>query len=220
MNHLNTVSIVIPQHGQSAMTAESVTSLIHYHDDACQIIIVDDGSPAPETAALRDIKSCRVSIIRQPRRSGVTAAWNLGAKAATGKHLLFLNNDTITHGPWCNELIEVLSKTGVRLCGINWREVSSWERNPIASEMLLQGWCLGMTRETFDLLQGFDERFRLYFSDTDFQLRCLTRWPFCLAALESAPLEHLGQMSTRRWSGRRSEWIADQQRFSAKWNKD
>jgi|GEM_PF-1508772 len=123
------------------------------------------------------LKSTAVRVLVSPRRRGVTAAWNLAARQAQGDVLIFLNNDTVTTGNWCERMAMVLENSSHRVVGPEWRRTSELERQIGNCSRILAGWCLGMTRSTFQTLQGFDERFFLYFSDTDLQFRACSLWP-------------------------------------------
>jgi GT2 family glycosyltransferase len=73
-----------------------------------------------------------------------------------------------------------------------------------------------MSRQTWTALGGFDERFAMYFSDTDLQLRILERWPDGLATMPVA-LAHLSHQTTRNWPGKTAAWRRDQKLFLARW---
>lgn len=51
-------------------------------------------------------------------------------------------------------------------------------------------------------LRGFDERFRFYFQDSDFQLRCLKRLGLHTVQVEHCPIWHFGWGSTREAEAR------------------
>lgn len=87
------VSIISINYNQLQVTCELLCSLktVSYPD--VEIIIVDNFSeedPAPVIARLYP----GVKLIRSERNLGFAGGNNLGIKAATGKYLLFLNNDT------------------------------------------------------------------------------------------------------------------------------
>jgi GT2 family glycosyltransferase len=191
---------------------------LKHHPTAPEILIIDDGSPRDQRRQLQRRFGSNVVIVPVARRRGVTAAWNLGARIATGTSLIFLNNDTRTEARWLEQIIAPLQANRARVTSPQSRPA------PEASSLLparyegrlLQGWCLAMSRQTWTALGGFDERFAMYFSDTDLQLRILERWPDGLATMPVA-LAHLSHQTTRNWPGKTAAWRRDQKLFLARW---
>lgn len=208
-------SIIIPQHGQSELTQPAVESLLATQTESMEIVIVDDGSPRDEFTSLRTLTGSNLSLIRVPHRQGVTRAWNLGARQTTGTTLIFLNNDTVSTGPWLRILAGSVQGGSALLAGPE-RRTERQLADP--SHRLLKGWCLAIQRETFLSIGMFDERFRLYFSDTDLQLRLQQQRPDALACCTGLSLRHLGRSSTRLLAMRRTEWQHDRDRFRQKWH--
>jgi len=207
-------SIIIPQYGQSELTLTAVDSLLHTQTGSLEILVVDDGSPFSDIACLQSQFRSHVSLIRQSRRQGVTAAWNLGARLATGATLVFLNNDTVSTGPWLETLAAPLAKETILLTAPesrNERQLSGPLRQ------VLKGWCMAIRKETFARVGMFDERFRLYFSDTDLQLRLRGLSAEALLRCPALPLQHQGRCSTQHLLSRRTEWRQDRDRFRQKW---
>ncbi|WP_437230990.1 glycosyltransferase family 2 protein [Planctomicrobium sp. SH661] len=211
------LSVIIPQHGQSECTVAAVRTLQQVHPFPIEILIVDDGSPAPHRTRVREHLAGNVTLLRLPRRKGITAAWNAGAKLASGRILVFLNNDTLSHRAWLRQLVQPLSCSPCLMTGCQWR-VERWLAD--RRQKLLAGWCLAIRRADFFAAGEFDERFRLYFSDTDLQLRLLQRCRGSLTVVEDLPVEHLKHRSTRRLTSRSFEWRRDCDRFRQKWNLD
>ena len=83
------VSVVITFYDQAAYIREAIESVVVQSDPPGEIVVVDDGSPQPiPPDALRE----GVRYLRQPNR-GVAAARNAGAKATSGRYLVFLDGD-------------------------------------------------------------------------------------------------------------------------------
>lgn len=87
------VSIIIPAYNSAAFIGEAVRSCLGASPRPLEVIVVDDGS-TDETGAVcaafgTSIKSLRVE------NSGVSRARNVGADAASGEWLLFLDSDDI-----------------------------------------------------------------------------------------------------------------------------
>lgn len=214
----STISVVIPQWGQFHLTARVIDQLCQCESDEVEITVVDDGSPELSTCGF--IHDPRITFVRQ-RHRGVTSAWNRGARGACGTCLVFLNNDVRIQGPFLRRLIQPLNDRNVVMTGCRRREergvpptvASSLPRN------LLEGWCFAVRRVDFETIGGFDERFRLYFSDTDLQWRLLAGQPGSrLECLPELPISHAGHLSTRADPQRRRQHARDRRSFLQKWS--
>ena len=99
MNGIAT-SIIIPAHGHEGMTRHCVNAVlatIGARSDV-EVIVVDDASPEPIT--LDPGADARARVERSEANLKFSGACNLGAAAARGGLLVFLNNDTEPHAGW------------------------------------------------------------------------------------------------------------------------
>lgn len=216
------LSVIIPQFGQSELTVACVSSLVKYHP-RIEVIIVDDGSPVVDVLNLQRQGFPQISIMRCSKNQGVTAAWNLGASVAQGDHLIFLNNDTYIKGPWCDRLLAPLvSRSDPQMVGVEFRRekfLPAALKGDKDCQQLLAGWCFAVSRELFEQIGRFDERLRMYFSDTDFQLRVVHEFGSqALHAVPDLPVTHAQHQTTRCLSSRKRQWRHDQAVFAAKWD--
>ncbi|MEO8259438.1 MAG: glycosyltransferase family 2 protein [Acidobacteriota bacterium] len=84
--------------------------------DRCEVIVVDNGSTEDPTPAVeRAYPGARV--IRNHANLGFAAANNIGANAAQGDYLVFLNDDTRVHPDWLSELLGVAARHGAACVG-------------------------------------------------------------------------------------------------------
>ncbi|WP_237229039.1 glycosyltransferase [Rubinisphaera sp. JC750] len=222
------VSVIIPQFGRCSLTVACLSSLRRWHSsrDSLEWIVVDDGSDERDLSALRHVLPEDVRLIEQEHR-GVTAAWNTGWDHSTGDVLVFLNNDTQTLNPWLSQVIEMLTQQPDALIGAEWLGARAEQGIPAACfpesprPRLLAGWMLACRREMSERVGRFDERMRLYFSDTDWQLRWLHT--FCeadsrlICPLNRNCLRHLAHATTRKLSNRSAQWKRDRKEFLNRW---
>ncbi len=75
-----------------------------YPAERREIIVVDNASADDPTGAIRQYYP-DARIIRNATNVGFAVANNIGAKAATGKYVVFLNDDTRVHPDWLRELV-------------------------------------------------------------------------------------------------------------------
>jgi GT2 family glycosyltransferase len=218
-------TIIIPQHEQPDLTIACVRSLRGADAIQWPVIVVDDGSSAVALQTLLDgIQEVPNVKVLPQQHQGVTAAWNRAAEMAATRFLVFLNNDTLTGGAWIDDLLRPLREQRVIVSGVRFRREQALpedvlERLP--TQTFLEGWCFAALRADWDAAGGFDEIFRLYFSDTDFQARIVKNCgggPGALACVTDLPVRHLGHQSTRRLQDRSRVWQEDLAKFVRKWN--
>jgi glycosyltransferase involved in cell wall biosynthesis len=87
------VSVIIPTYNRAALVTEAVASVEAQTFRDFEILVVDDGSTDGTSKALALRESARV--LRRPNRGGVAVARNLGAAAARGEWLAFLDSDDL-----------------------------------------------------------------------------------------------------------------------------
>jgi O-antigen biosynthesis protein len=113
------VGIVIPTRDRAELLAECVRGLRDRTDyPAYEIIVVDNGSTAPDALALlRDLKSdSHVKVVERPGPFNFSALSNDGAKATAAPVLAFVNNDIVVVDPgWLKPMVRfaVMPRIGV-----------------------------------------------------------------------------------------------------------
>ena len=111
------VSIIIPSRDRPDLLGPCLASILGrstYPD--LEVIVVDNGTSDPE--ALRILREHLVRVIDFPGPFNYSAANNLGAAAASGEVLVFLNNDTEVVSPdWLERIVRHLSFPGVAAAG-------------------------------------------------------------------------------------------------------
>jgi glycosyltransferase involved in cell wall biosynthesis len=87
------VSVIIPTHNRAALVAEAVASVMTQTFRDFEILVVDDGSTDATPQVLAPLEG--VKVLHHACRRGVAAARNLGAAAAQGEWLAFLDSDDL-----------------------------------------------------------------------------------------------------------------------------
>ncbi len=97
-------SIIVPVHGQLALTLRCLKSLAQCGDAASfEVIVVDDASPDNSGDVLPGIEGLRYR--RNPKNLGFIGSCNAGAALARGEYVVFLNNDALVQPGWLDALL-------------------------------------------------------------------------------------------------------------------
>ncbi len=132
-------SIIIPTYARPVALVDCLDALarLQIGRDAFEVIIVDDGSPAPPAALgdrLRD--RLNVTLITTPH-GGPAAARNCGAARATGKFLAFTDDDCRPAPDWLDALAARTAAAPDHLVG--GRTVNALPRNcyAVTSQLII-----------------------------------------------------------------------------------
>jgi GT2 family glycosyltransferase len=207
-------SLIIVAYNARAYLEKCLTSVLETSGENCEVILVDNAS-SDGSAELAAQKFPHIRIIRNGDNRGFGQGNNIGAQAATGDYLVFLNPDTIVGPRWLEALITALEAepraglatskillmndpeqintcgntihlTGLALCrGLRHSKDAFSRRESVAA---VSGAAFAIRRELFEQLGGFNEDFFLYMEDTDLSWRArLAGWD-CLYVPESVVL--------------------------------
>jgi GT2 family glycosyltransferase len=191
------VSIIVCAHNQWQVTLDCLLALEraqHCNMARAEIVLVDDASTDQTVELATKVNGLRV--VRLPINQGFLRAARAGAAAATGRNLLFLNNDTLPQGAWLDPLLETLDRhkdagvVGSRLVnhdgtvqeagGIIFDDGSGWNYgrglapdDPRVRFERQVDYCSGASMlvrgETWRAVGGFDDDLApAYYEDTDF----------------------------------------------------
>ncbi len=185
-------TIIIPVLNNHPFTVQCVESIRKETQEvAHEVIVVDNGS----RPAVRGFLPRGVRVIRNGENRGFGGACNQGARAARGRHLVFLNNDTVVQPGWLKALVDraeadpTAGAVGAKLVypdgklqeagGIIWSDGNGWNygrgddpRHPrynfVREVDYASAACLLVRRDLFRRLGGFDPRYGLgYGEDSD-----------------------------------------------------
>jgi GT2 family glycosyltransferase len=196
------VSILLVLHNQAELTFGCLSSLVECLGgiDVCvEVIVLDNGSTDATTELL--LRTDGAAIIRSEENLHFLRGVNRAAKAASGRHLLLLNNDAqLLPGSLESALATLDSSGEIGAVGgrivlpdgtlqeagsIIWRDGTcsgyARGREPTDAEVLFRrdvDFCSGAflltPRDIFERLGGFDERYApAYYEETDY---CVRLW--------------------------------------------
>jgi GT2 family glycosyltransferase len=239
------VSIIIPVYNQTNYTLQCLRAIARNTEIASfEVIVIDDCSTEADISLLRDIANLKV--YRNPENSGFIKSCNRGAMLASGKYILFLNNDTEVQKGWLAALMDVVSTRsdagliGAKLVypdgtlqeagGICWRDGSAWnygrDRDPTYPEFnylretdYCSGACLLLPMDLWRELGGFDERYvPAYYEDTDLAFRVRAAGRKVYYQPKAVVVHHEGRSNgTDTAGGVKAYQVRNQQVFCERW---
>ncbi len=184
-------SIVILTRNQLSYTQTCLESIRFRTDVPYELIVVDNGSADGTVEYLRAQPD--VTLIENADNRGFPAGCNQGIRAATGEHVLLLNNDVIVTTGWLDRMLAALHDdpkiglvgpctnniSGEQQVPVTYEDLScldgfAWEwgkrhdREPQETDRLV-GFCLLVRKSLVDEIGLLDERFGLgNFEDDDY----------------------------------------------------
>jgi len=188
------VSIVIPVYNQIHYTYACLLSILeHTADVTYEVIIADDVSTDATKELDRYVEN--VVVCRNSTNQGFLRNCNNAAKAARGRYVMFLNNDTQVTPGWLSSLVNLIESdssigmVGSKLVypdgrlqeagGIIWSDGSGWnygrlddsdkaEYNYVKDVDYISGAAILLSVDLWKQIGGFDDRFApAYCEDSD-----------------------------------------------------
>ncbi|CAN5153607.1 N/A [soil metagenome] len=115
------VSVLVPTRDCAELTAQCASGVLERTDyPDLELIIIDNGSVEPQTAALfeRLAADPRVTVLRDDRPFNFSALNNAAARAASGEVLVLMNNDVEALDPdWLTEMVAQVMRPDVGAVG-------------------------------------------------------------------------------------------------------
>jgi GT2 family glycosyltransferase/glycosyltransferase involved in cell wall biosynthesis len=241
------VSIIIYVFNNWETTRCCLVSILENSGDIpYEVIVADDGS-SDETRNLSSYAS-NIKIVVNTTNLGFLMNCNNAARHATGRYLMFLNNDTIVQPGWLKPLVDLMEHDGrVGLAGpkllypdgrlqeaggIVWQDGSGHnygrfdapekpEYNYLKETDYVSGAGILVRKSLWDEIGGFDEQFApAYYEDTDLAFEIRKRG-FKVIYQPLSSIVHLEGIShgTNIESGFKAFQATNKQKFTVKWQK-
>jgi GT2 family glycosyltransferase len=161
--------------------------------DRFEIIMVDNGSSDGSVAHVRSAWP-KVRVVAQSRNLGFAGGNNVGAKAARGRYIAFINNDARAHPDWLVEGLRPMRKsadigavaskilsldgTTIDFAGgaasfyghafkVGREETDQGSYDRTSETLFASGCAMLIDAELFSKAGGFDEDFFAFFEDVD-----------------------------------------------------
>ncbi len=237
------VSILLVTFNSVEYTFQCLETVKAHTDVPYEVIIVDNASTDRTGDLLGRLSNAKV--IRNTGNTGFLRACNTGAKAASGKYILFLNNDTQVTAGWLAGLVSAVETypecgaAGAKLLQpdgrlqeagcIIWRDgsTSPYGRgsNPFVPEVsylrevdYCGGACLLVRKDLFVELGGFDERYApAYYEEADLCMGIRERGHKVVYQPASGVIHYEYGSGSFRKALKTAQ--VNQAKFAAKWKK-
>ncbi len=233
-------SVIIPVWNRCELTRQCVEALATTTDDVSWELIVVDNHSTDDTASFLSTLGGDVQIIRNQENLGFAKACNQGARAARGKYLVFLNNDTIPQSNWLQPLVSeveehpevgivgsklLFSDGSVQHAGVV-RDCQGFlpyhiyksfpGDHPAVNQrrefQIVTAACLLIRRSLFEEVGGFDEGYVNGFEDADLCLKVIERG-YLVVYQPRSVVVHLENQTP----GRKANEDANAARFLDRW---
>ena len=123
----SSVSIVIPHWNNVDVLSECLESILNTDFENFETIVVDNASTDNSVASVRS-NYPNVKLIENDKNYGYAGGCNIGAEAASGDFLIFLNNDTVQEKDWISNLIKTINSDD-KIAAVQPKILNYYDRN-------------------------------------------------------------------------------------------
>ncbi len=241
------VSIIIPVYNQFVYTYNCLKSILMHSEGVTYEIIIADDCSNDHTMEMDKVVS-GIKILHNDKNLKFLLNCNNAAKYASGKYILFLNNDTQVQPDWLSSLVDYMEEhddvgmIGSRLVypdgflqeagGILWKDGSAWNygcmKNPDSPEFnyvkeadYVSGASIMIRSALWDEIGGFDEAFApAYYEDTDLAFEVRKHGYRVCMQPKSVVVHFEGKSNgTDVSTGLKSYQVVNQKTFYNKWKE-
>ena len=163
----------------SFKSSEKLIKLISNLDKKFKIIIVENSQDKKLKKKLPNRKN--LFFYYPSTNKGFGAGLNYGIKRTTTKYVLYLDIDTKINS---NQILELFNKTKktknfgaitAKIKGQNYKDLilGNDKINKMKYVKFNTGCVMMFEKKTFNRIGGFDEKFFLYFEESDYYIRCI-----------------------------------------------
>jgi GT2 family glycosyltransferase len=218
------VSVIIVNRNGKQITLECLNSL--KKERVKEIILVDNASTDRSVEAVKKFaqkENLPLQIIKNSKNNGFAEANNQGFEVASGKYILFLNNDTLVTRNFLKPLIQALEKkkklaavqplivfpngtidsVGSYFTSTGFLYHRAHRQKPSAGTLLahqvytLKGACMLWKKSVLDKLGVFDESYFAYFEETELCHRAINNG-YEVAYIPDSQITHYGGFTSNK----------------------
>jgi GT2 family glycosyltransferase len=173
------VSVIVCTFNGGSTLEQCLRSLLALNYPDYEVIVVDDGSTDHTASILARFPNVRAI---QQANQGLSAARNVGLRAATGSIIAYTDSDCFADSEWLTQLIYQLNRSGAAAVGgPNLTPEDGWlaacvaaspgqPSHVLVSDQIAEhvpGCNMAFRREALEAINGFDPRYRKAGDDVD-----------------------------------------------------
>ena len=223
-------AIIMPYFNQKRYIEECLRTL-KMAPEQFVFVAIDNGSTDGSKELITENMVSRSVIHLSLKERSISRMWNMGIEAIKAEDYIFINSDVVFYPLWISPLKRALKDhfcaQPLRFEGRGYpsqEEIAAIASTPFSvREGGINGPCFGLSKEGIEALKSdnkekkvFDERFRLWYQDSDvlWRLNHLSRPP--VDVLNAVIYHHLSKTLLSR-----SGWLTiidrDKEKFIQKW---
>ena len=111
-SHAPSISVIVPGFNASTTIGRCLDAILAELDDGDEVVYVDDGSTDDTVDVVRRRSASRLRVVVSPTNVGRGPVRNLGARAANGDVLVFVDADVVVNPGALSRIKEAFSDSG------------------------------------------------------------------------------------------------------------
>jgi len=217
------ISLIVVTYNSATLLPDFFAALETTRDAAYEVLVIDNCS-SDGTPQLVAERYPQARLLANAENVGFGRACNQGARVVRGELLVFLNPDVIVTPGWlaiparhmreypdagiiCPTTLDIGEKrSGTGSDRYSQSPIPNPQSPAVAATATVPGCAMMVRRATWEQLGGFDERFFLYWEDTEL---CWRAWLLGWRVLEDLAAcvyhERGGSAGERRWDAERTK---------------
>lgn len=171
------LDIVMLVHDQAKWARLAAQAVESFTRNKFRLIVVDNKSVEPDTQKLfEELEARGHTIVRLAENKSFSNGMNAGIRAGTNKSIVLLNSDALVTPGWDTQILQTLTRKNVGLvgtrtnyaAGLQGLQGEGAERQALSVPVeFLMFVCVGMRRDTYDMIGPLDEETFDGFSSED-----------------------------------------------------
>lgn len=135
------VSIIVRTYDRAELLERAINSIVAQSYENVEIVVVNNGGPDVGDVVRRAAGARPVQYLTMPERMHIGAASNLGARAARGTFIGYLDDDDLLYADHCARAVDVLSRTSAdivyTICAAEYAKIEGGEKHILGFQIFL-----------------------------------------------------------------------------------